>query len=99
MADLSARWDGKPILFTEIGYRSLDGGNQNLWAPWMLDRPVDLGEQADCYLAAFESAWDEPWFAGMYWWDWSADPDVGGSRDGGFTPFGKPAEGVLRSWY
>jgi len=99
MADLSARWDGKPVLFTEIGYRSLDGGNQNLWAPWMLDRPVDLGEQADCYLAAFESAWEEPWFAGMYWWDWSADPDVGGSRDGGFTPFGKPAEGVLRSWY
>lgn len=99
MAELSERWDGKPVLFTEIGYRSLDGGNQNLWAPWMLDRPVDLGEQADCYLAAFESAWDEPWFAGMYWWDWSADPDVGGSRDGGFTPFAKPAEGVLRAWY
>ncbi len=99
MAELSERWDDKPILFTEIGYRSLDGGNQNLWAPWMLDRPLDLQEQADCYLAAFESVWDEPWFAGMYWWDWSADPKVGGSRDGGFTPFGKPAEEVLRSWY
>jgi len=99
MAELSERWDGKPVLFTEIGYRSLDGGNKNLWAPWMLDRPLDLGEQADCYLAAFESAWDEPWFAGMYWWDWSADPNVGGSRDGGFTPFAKPAEGVLRAWY
>ncbi len=100
MAELSERWDGKPVLFTEIGYQSLDGGNQNLWAPWMQEgRPVDLQEQADCYLAAFESVWDEAWFAGMYWWDWSADPKAGGSRDGGWTPFRKPAEGVLRSWY
>jgi len=99
MAGLSEAWDGKPILFTEIGYRSLDGGNQNLWAPWMLDRPLDLQEQADCYVAAFESVWDEPWFAGMYWWDWSANPDVSGPQDGGFTPSGKPAEEVLRTWY
>ena len=99
MAALSTAWDNKPILFTETGYRSLDGGNQNLWAPWMLDRPIDLQEQADCYRAAFESVWDEPWFAGMYWWDWSANTDVGGPEDGGFTPFGKPAEDVLRAWY
>jgi Glycoside Hydrolase Family 113 len=99
MADLSARWGDKPILFTEIGYVSLDGANANPGDPFPAGRPLDLQEQADCYLAAFESAWDEPWFAGMYWWDWSADPEAGGSRDGGFTPFGKPAEGVLRSWY
>lgn len=65
MAGLSEAWDGKPILFTEIGYRSLNGGNQNLWAPWMLDRPLDLQEQADCYVAAFESVWDEPWSPGL----------------------------------
>jgi len=65
----------------------------------MLDRPIDLQEQADCYRATFESVWDEPWFAGMSWWDWSANPDVGGPEDGGFTPFGKPAEDALRTWY
>ena len=97
-ADLSAAWDDKPIVFTEIGYRSIDGANTNPW-DWMWERPLDLQEQADCYQAALESVWDEPWFAGIYWWDWSAAPSVGGPQDTGFTPFGKPAEQVLRSWY
>ena len=60
---------------------------------------VYFWQQADCYQAALESVWDEPWFAGIYWWDWSAAPSVGGPQDTGFTPFGKPAEQVLRSWY
>ena len=96
-ADLSARW-GKPIVFTELGYRSIDGANTNPWN-WMWKRPIDLQEQADCYRAALESVWDQPWFAGVYWWDWSAAPQVGGIEDAGFTPHGKPAEDVLRSWY
>jgi hypothetical protein len=99
MASLSSTWDGKPILFTEIGYLSIEGANTNPWAPWMQDRPIDLQEQADCYLAALGSVWEQPWFAGMYWWDWSANPDVGGPEDPGYTPFGKPAEDVLRAWY
>ena len=98
LAALSTRWGGKPIIFTEIGYRSIDGANQAPW-DWQRTGTVDLQEQADCYEAALATVWDEPWFAGMFWWDWSAVPSIGGLTDDGYTPFDKPAEDVLRAWY
>lgn len=64
LTDLAARW-GKPILFTEIGYCSKDGANQRPW-DWGTPGSVDLQEQADCYRAAFESVYGQPWLAGIY---------------------------------
>lgn len=98
LADLSAAWDDMPIIFTEVGYRSVDGTNQHPW-DWVEDYPLDLQEQADCYEALFRAFWDESWFGGLYIWDWSPDPTVGGPTDKDFTPFGKPAEDVLRTWF
>ena len=98
LADLSAAWDDKPIVFTEVGYRSIDGANRHPW-DWVRDAPLDLQEQADCYQALFAALWDQPWFGGMFIWDWSADPTVGGPTDKDFTPFGKPAEDILRAGY
>jgi hypothetical protein len=69
------------------------------WYQPTITSAVDLQEQADCYQAAFAAVSDEPWFAGMFWWDWSSDPTVGGALDDGYAPFGKPAEDVLRAWY
>lgn len=94
---LASTWN-KPIIFTEIGYRSQDGANQHPWE-WQTGETVDLQEQADTYQAAFESVFDQPWFAGMYWWSWETDPFQGGPCDDGYTPYDKPAENVLRSWY
>lgn len=88
----------KPILFTEIGYRSMDWANVMPW-DWWTQRAVDLEEQADCYQAAFRSVFRRPWFAGMFWWAWGVDPFEGGPSDSGFTPHDKPAEDVLRRWY
>lgn len=88
----------KPILFTEIGYRSVDGANTVPW-DWWTQGAVDLKEQANCYQAALKSLFNQPWFAGMFWWTWSVDPVEGGPCDTGFTPHGKPAEDVLRRWY
>ena len=97
LAALAARWN-KLILFPEIGYRSQDGANRHPWE-WQTGGTVDLQEQAQCYQAAFESLYDQPWFGGMFWWVWSADPFDGGPCDDGFTPHDKPAEDVLRAWY
>jgi len=97
LANLASTWE-KPILFTEIGYRSQDGTNRHPWA-WETEGAIDLQEQADAYQAAFESVYDQPWFAGMFWWSWDTDPFVGGPRDDGYTPHDKPAEDVLRAWY
>ena len=97
LANLASTW-GKPILFTEIGYRSLDGANRHPW-DWQSEGTIDLQEQADCYQAAFESVYGQPWFAGMFWWSWDTDPFQGGPCNDGHTPHDKPAEDVLRAWY
>lgn len=94
---LASTWN-KSIIFTEIGYRSQDGTNQHPWN-WQIGGTVDLQEQADTYQAVFESVFNQPWFAGMYWWAWETDPFQGGPCDDGYTPYDKPAEDILRSWY
>ena len=88
----------KPIILTEFGYRSADGANK-IPGAHRNQAPLDLQEQADAYQAAFEVLWGQPWLAGIFWWQWFADPNIGGADDDGFTPHGKPAEQVLTSYY
>lgn len=98
LQSLSTHW-GRSIIFTEIGYRSLDGANRAPW-DWQAQGPVDLEEQADCYLAFFRTFWGQhDWFHGVFWWVWSTDPDQGGPQDTGYTPHGKPAEAILREFF
>ncbi|MFQ5593417.1 MAG: hypothetical protein ACE5HA_04645 [Anaerolineae bacterium] len=98
LSNLANQWPAKSIILTEIGYRSQDGANRHPW-DWWSGGAIDLQEQADAYQAAFESLYDQPWFAGMYWWDWETDPFQGGPCDDGYTPYDKPAEDVVRAWY
>jgi hypothetical protein len=97
MANLSATY-GKPILLTEIGYRSQHGCACHPFDSNVVS-PLDLEEQLFAYEAAFRQLYDEPWLGGMFWWQWHADRFVSGPCDDGFTPYQKPAEGVLRAWY
>jgi hypothetical protein len=86
---------GKPVIFTELGYRSADGTNR---APYDVEAiaAYDPGEQADCYEAAFRVWSRESWMRGILWWDWPVP--VPGARDTDYNPRNKPAEAVLRSW-
>jgi len=97
LTNLAATWE-KPILFTEIGYRSVDGTTMKPW-DWQSEGEVDLREQAIAYLAAFFNTYKSPWLSGIFWWTWSTDPREGGFRDDGYTPHRKPAEKILRFWY
>jgi hypothetical protein len=97
LSSLASKWR-KPILFTEIGYRNLNGANRRPW-DWVLDGPANPEEQARSYQAAFEELWGQPWFAGMFWWEWLTRPDQGALTDTGYTPHTRPAEAVLKSWY
>ena len=88
----------KPVIFTEIGYRSGDGTSMapsNYWS----DMSVDLQEQRDCYEAAFQALWNRSWFHGFYWWTWIHDPTKGGVNDPNHTPQNKPAQDVITYWY
>lgn len=96
LSALAKRW-GKPILLTEIGYRSVVGATSQPWN-FSLTGPVDTAVQAGAYAAAFEAFAHQPWFAGMYWWAWS--PQIpNGPSDNGYSPQNKPAEQQLKSWY
>ncbi len=83
----------KPIIFTEIGYQSINGTNIH---PWWSSGNSDLNEQKNSYESAFESLWDESWFYGMYWWHWYYDYTKDTDN---FTIYGKPAEKIVKKWY
>jgi uncharacterized protein (TIGR03437 family) len=86
----------KPIIFTEIGYKSVPGANQE---PWNSSRPgvYDPTEQRNCLDAAFTvwSQWSS-WMQGFFWWAWPVPAP--GPNDTDYNPRGKPAEDVLRAW-
>ncbi len=98
----------KPVIFTELGYRSTDDAAIAPWE-WPTDSEVNpkqlataagLNTQAKCYEAFFQTVWQQDWFAGTYIWKWFPKLDGTSQRLGrGFTPQHKPAEAVLQQWY
>lgn len=89
---------GKPVLFTEIGYRSVDGA---AWRQWEIPRDAraNLDAQRIAYEAFFETVWPRPWVAGAYPWKWFSYPSHG-SADGNDYDFEKkPAAEVIRNAY
>jgi len=88
----------KPILFTEIGYRSVDGAAAQ---PWNFSLPgkVNLQEQAQDY-AVFFSYWNNfDYLQGINLWNWETDPNAGGLSDANYTVQNKPAQEVVRTWF
>jgi hypothetical protein len=93
-----SRKHGKPVLFTEIGYRSADGA---AWRQWEIprDAPANLDAQRIAYEAFFETVWPRAWVAGAYPWKWFSYPSHG-SADGNDYDFEKkPALDVIRHAY
>jgi len=85
---------GKPLILTEVGYPSVDGGAAHPW-DYTSDAAVDVEEQRRAY-HALADAWAGTALAGAFVWEWSGD---GGNHDGGYTPRGKPAECELAGWF
>jgi len=91
---------GKPILFTEYGYRSME---QPAWRSWEKEnQPVVTNHdgQAIAYEALFKTFWQENWFAGGFAWKWypsfrRMDP----SNNNDWTPQNKKAQEVMKAFY
>ncbi|MBI5838159.1 MAG: hypothetical protein HZB25_13050 [Candidatus Eisenbacteria bacterium] len=95
----AARAWGRPVLFTEVGYKSCRSAATRPWE-WDPDGPADMGLQERCYEALFRVFWDRPWFAGVCLWKWHPKhDDAGGPADRTFTPQHKPAERVAKMWF
>ena len=91
----------KPIIFTEVGYPSIDLASVWPWN-WKRDGAVDIDEQTMLYEGLFQTWWYHPerdWFRGMYIWNWLPDPEQGGLEDWNYTPHGKPAEEILKYYF
>jgi hypothetical protein len=99
LQSLSRKW-GKPILFTEIGYKSTTDAAIEPWAwtPRPGEAVADPELQARLYEAFFQGPWTSEWSAGAFIWKWYAagsSPRL--ALD--FSPQGKPAEEILRQAY
>lgn len=88
----------KPILFTEIGYKSTTNAGIKPWE-WnsmgnRFYRRISHKTQALCYQAFFNTIWKESWFAGAHIWEWQGRGKSDG-KNNGFTVEGKPALNIL----
>ena len=96
----------KPVVFTEIGYRSVPYAAAEPWR-WPSSDEVGAVEpdyrlQADLFTSFFDGVWSEPWFAGAVIWKMYPPERV--LRDStryalDFTPQGKPAEHIIRAGF
>lgn len=91
----------RPVLFTEVGYRSADGAASKpyQWPERDTHATVDVHEQERAYRVFMEGINERPWARGIYWWKWFTDPETDEEGPDGFSPKGKPAEAVLRAAY
>jgi hypothetical protein len=90
------RKTGKPLLFLEVGWCSLENAAHEPWDYTRTDYGLDLDLQRKLYEGFFRSWYGVPELGGFMMWEWT--PGDGGSDDRGYTPEGKPAEKVLREW-
>ncbi len=94
-----AKQAGRPVLFTELGYRSVGYAAATPWRwPERREQAAPAPDlQARLYRAFFEAVAPQPWFAGAIVWKWH--PTAEGARPLGFTPQNKPAEQVLQNGF
>ena len=100
MALVSEKYN-KPILFTEIGYKSIKGTSKKPWE-WNsiknMYSKISKKEQLLCYQSFFNTVWKEPWFHGIHIWEWQGR----GKSDGANTNFtieGKPSLNLIAKYF
>ncbi|MEP2278155.1 hypothetical protein [Maribacter sp.] len=87
----------KPIVFTEIGFRSVDTPWKNPHAE--ADDTINEEAQRRSYEIIFEGIKDEPWCQGILWWKFPSYLEYRGEQNNAFTPNNKLAEETVRDWF
>ncbi|MGE5176412.1 MAG: glycoside hydrolase family 113 [Hyphomicrobiales bacterium] len=97
---VARRYD-RPILFTEVGFRSVDraAATPSDWPEFDEDPKPNAAAQAAAYEGTFRALWGRPWMAGFFWWKYYTTPGYEEPEEIDFTPRGKPAEAVLARYY
>ncbi|MEM8507318.1 MAG: hypothetical protein AAF717_05785 [Bacteroidota bacterium] len=94
----------KPILFTEVGYKSEASATIKPWE-WddtfgvLYKKKSDQTQQL-AFEALFEELWHKDWFAGVYIWEWNTkSQESNAATNLNFSPRFKPAENVIAKWF
>lgn len=87
----------KPIVFTEIGFRSIDTPWKNPHAE--ADESINQEAQQRCYEIIFEGIRNEPWCQGVLWWKYPSYLEYRGIENNAFTPNNKLADETVRKWF
>ncbi len=92
----------RKILFTEMGYLSVDGCAGKTWE---LEHKIENCRmnhlaQANAYDALFSTFYHKSFWAGGFIWKWFPNGEGHeGYPDKDYTPQDKPAENILSTWY
>ena len=88
----------KPILFTEIGFRSVEKPWRNPHAA-ASGRGVRGEAQARCYRAVIQVLEETQFGQGVFWWKWPSNLEYAAKNPDSFAPNGQPAEQVVADWF
>lgn len=99
--DAIAKLRNKQFIFMEVGCRSVIEASKH---PWDFTEKLDWNEeeQANFYKSCFEVFMDDPYFAGVFWWDWPTfiyQDRAAAEQDKGFSIHLKKAEQVVKDEY
>jgi Ca2+-binding RTX toxin-like protein len=88
---------GKPLMLTEVGYRSFEGAAASP-GTWDTAGAANQPLQAALYEALFQvwASHGGDWFLGMQLWNW--EPGDGSNHATGYTPQGKEALALAAEW-
>ena len=99
----------RPIVFTEVGFPSVQGAAYWPWNDGQSKTSCAAGEGCEgersmeaqrrlwaAFVSVFSARDATSFLAGTYVWLWVG---AGGLRDRGYSPRGKPAQAVLELWY
>ena len=93
---------GKPLIFTEYGYLSVDGC---AYQHWVLEEKIEDLEanekcQSNAYQAIYNTYWDMPVWKGGFLWKWyPLNQGHEGRLEKDYTPQGKQTEEVIRQQF
>lgn len=88
---------GKPLLFLEAGWCSLENAASEPWDYTRQELAADPELQKRLYEGFFKVWYGNPGLGGFMVWSWEAGD--GGVNDKGYSPENKPAEKVMREWF
>ncbi len=98
LVERTCRKYNKPMIFTEIGFRSVEGvWKQPHEEP--LGRPFSEHCQNLCYEVVLENLQGKDFCQGLLWWKWSCNLNNRERENTGFTPYDKAAQETVRVWF